>query len=86
MIEWVPFWDVNRQGRGVVQSARCARVPDVVDRAGCCEFVGALVDDIFDGRRCKDGTFCPSRCYSVPSVYASCPTRIDKLKGRKEKA
>lgn len=48
--------------------------------AGCCEFVGGLVDPTIDGRRCIDNTFCPKRIFSDPKIFALCPTRLDKLK------
>ena len=84
MTEWRPVWDVGRDGRGVVQSARCARQPDV-DRSlpeGCCEFVGGLVYVTFDGRTCADGTFCPARIFRDPKVFVGCPTRLEKLRDR----
>ncbi len=50
---------------------------------GFCEFVG---DPVFseDGRYCFDKTFCPKRIFADAKIYATCPTRIEKLKAQAE--
>ena len=82
----MPIWDVNQQLSGVINSHSCvSRSPvDFGLQLNACEFVGALVDASCDARTCADGTFCPSRCYSDSAVYGSCPTRLEKLKNKKE--
>ncbi len=78
------LWDVNRRQGSAVKSARCARVPADLKPLGCCEFVGGVVDSTVTARTCYDGTFCPFRVFSDPTVYASCPARLEKLKLKKE--
>ena len=78
-----PLWQPQV---GVGQSARCAVVPDVgfVLPLGACEFVGAQVDALCEGRMCVDGVFCPLRCFGDPKVYVLCPARLEKLAGEKK--
>ena len=51
---------------------------------GCCEFVGDIVFFEGGGRYCSDKTFCPRRIFADAKIYATCPTRIEKLRERKE--
>ena len=59
---------------------------DVVapSHVGCCEFVGGLVVSEDGGRYCFDKTFCPKRIFADSKIYADCPSRLEKLKDRKE--
>jgi hypothetical protein len=87
MTEWKPFWDVNQPRRDLRKSTKfCgydveAPAPLPLD---ACEFAGSLVDESCDGRICVDGAFCPSRLFGNPAIYASCPTRLEKLKTKKD--
>lgn len=53
-----------------------AKVPDV------CEFVRDPVFEGSCGRKCCDGTFCPSRIYGAAAIFVTCPTRVAKLKAK----
>ncbi len=55
--------------------------PIVID---VCEFVGDYVFPGSSGRKCFDGTFCPVSVYGKLTVYQTCPTRLLKLRERKE--
>lgn len=43
---------------------------------GWCEFVGGLISEGCSGRLCLFG----GCCFLFAAVYASCPSRIEKLK------
>jgi hypothetical protein len=49
-----------------------------------CEFIGSVIDENLEDRRCSDGTFCAKRLFDNPAIYASCPTRLEKLKTKKD--
>ncbi len=73
-----PFWNPLR----VSVRASCAVRPEVVPLPGCCEFVGDVVDATCEGRLCVDRSFCPKSIFSDAKVFASCPVRLEKLKGK----
>jgi hypothetical protein len=78
--EHLPLWkpkDAEREEKTFV-------VLDFPAPPGCCEYVRSLIDPAIDGRRCIDITYCPKRIFSDPKVFASCPTRLKKLKEKTE--
>jgi len=82
--EWKPFWSPKSTDTVSVLNAKVHE--PVVDRsaAGCCEFVGGLVDATCEGRYCFNGTFCPARCFKDSKVFAGCSLRLDKLKSKEQ--
>ena len=85
MSKWTPLWDANQDRRDVVKSARCTvRQPEDYLPLNACEFAGELLEFTCDARSCIDGTFCPKTCFGDPSVYVSCPTRLEKLRNKKD--
>lgn len=53
--------------------------PQLVD-PGICEFARDYAYVGSSGRKCADGTFCPSRIFGAVAVFETCPTRIGKLR------
>ncbi len=89
MTEWRPLWDANQEKRFATKQTMSACLPakdrDVSE--SCCDFVGELVDATCDGKYClADRTFCPPRIFEDSKVWVTCPTRLEKLKNKKEQA
>ena len=70
----------------VGKSASCSICPEDSLPINACEFAGALLEYSLGARSCSgaDGTFCPKSSFSDPSIYSSCPTRLEKLKNRND--
>ena len=86
MTEWRLLWDVNPEERFTVKSASAVRTPAIRDMKDCCcDFVGGLVNATCEGRYClADNTFCPQRIFEDSKIWETCPTRLEKLKIKKE--
>ena len=87
MPKWTPpFLAEPEKTVDVSKSASFSISPEDSLPLNACEFAGALLEYTLGARSCSgtDGTFCPKSSFSDPSIYCSCPTRLEKLKNRND--
>ena len=76
--EWKPLWkpkDGKPESKAFVVSGAPAPL-------GSCQFVGVLLYERSTGRKCTCGSSC--FLFADSAAYASCPSRIEKLRELKK--